>query len=249
MKLSPHDVARATPRTQPPVSPGDRVCGYGVMGMPFRSGDYLALRDWRESSFGPAYRSVWHRSPDGDWTVYSNAPPDLSCPRFLSSAIYRSVTTTIAIGWEDHQSVQVNVAGGGIEWRFRVAGAPIPSVLSTTASLMPDWAWRSDLVLRWVGFSAALMLRTGRMRLAGTMPNGHTYQLAPTRMWYAREASASITGRDCGPSHPIHPQARIGDLLLPQRGIFYAATTARFRCRQGTVNAGTAPTEHKEQTT
>ena len=52
---------------QPRLPDGDdeRFTGYGVMGMPFASGHYLALRDMVATSVGPAYRAIWHRDPDG----------------------------------------------------------------------------------------------------------------------------------------------------------------------------------------
>ena len=49
-----------------PDGDDERFTGYGVMGMPFASGHYLALRDMVASSVGPAYRAIWHRDPDRD---------------------------------------------------------------------------------------------------------------------------------------------------------------------------------------
>jgi hypothetical protein len=40
----------------------ERFAGYGVMGLPFRSGHYLALRHFPASSIGPGFRAVWHRA-------------------------------------------------------------------------------------------------------------------------------------------------------------------------------------------
>ena len=58
---------------QPRLPEGDdeRFTGYGVMGMPFASGHYLALRDMVASSVGPAYRAIWHRDPEGRWTIHT----------------------------------------------------------------------------------------------------------------------------------------------------------------------------------
>ena len=38
--------------------------GYGVMGVPFASGDLLALRRFPKTSIGDMYTPVWHRRPD-----------------------------------------------------------------------------------------------------------------------------------------------------------------------------------------
>jgi len=58
-----------------PGGDDERFIGYGVMGMPFGTGDYLALRDMVATSVGPAYRAIWHRDPAGRWTIYTTAPP------------------------------------------------------------------------------------------------------------------------------------------------------------------------------
>src|SRR5262245_16681413 len=39
------------------------VRGWGVFGLPFDSGHYLALRVFPENAFAP-YRTVWHRVPE-----------------------------------------------------------------------------------------------------------------------------------------------------------------------------------------
>jgi hypothetical protein len=51
-----------------PPGSEERFFGYGVMGLPFRSGHVLGLRRFPASSIGPGYRSVWHRDPNGGWT-------------------------------------------------------------------------------------------------------------------------------------------------------------------------------------
>jgi hypothetical protein len=57
-----------------PVGDDERFVGCGVMGFPFASGHYLALRYFPATSFSPGYRSVWHRDPAGVWTFYSTTP-------------------------------------------------------------------------------------------------------------------------------------------------------------------------------
>ena len=55
------------------------------MGMPFASGHYLALRDMVATSVGPAYRAIWHRDPQGRWTIHTTGPAELTCPRYFGS--------------------------------------------------------------------------------------------------------------------------------------------------------------------
>lgn len=64
--------------------PEERFAGYGVMGLPSRSGHYLALRHFPASSIGPGYRAVWHRDPHVlAWEVHLAAT---AATRLLSSA-------------------------------------------------------------------------------------------------------------------------------------------------------------------
>ena len=74
-----------------PTGAGESVTGFGVMGLPFANGHYLAFRDFPAASFLPGatggYRTVWHRDPAGTWTFYATTPAQTSCARYFSSAI------------------------------------------------------------------------------------------------------------------------------------------------------------------
>lgn len=61
-------------RPQLPAAGCERVSGYGVMGLTFRSGHVLGLRRWTASSVGAGFTSIWHRDPDGRWTFYESVP-------------------------------------------------------------------------------------------------------------------------------------------------------------------------------
>ena len=61
----------------------ERFFGYGVMGLPFRSGHVLGLWRFPASSIGPGYGSVWHRDPAGRWTFYQDQPAELACTRYF----------------------------------------------------------------------------------------------------------------------------------------------------------------------
>jgi hypothetical protein len=72
---------------------GERFFGYGVMGLPFRSGHVLGLRRIPASSIGPGYRSVWHRDPHGRWTFYQDQPAELACTRYFGTRRRSSATS------------------------------------------------------------------------------------------------------------------------------------------------------------
>ncbi len=49
-------------------------------------GHVLALRVFPENDFAP-YRSIWHRTPDGTWSIYVDGPRvDTACPRYFGAA-------------------------------------------------------------------------------------------------------------------------------------------------------------------
>jgi hypothetical protein len=70
-----------------PPGSEERFFGYGVMGLPFKSGHLLGLRRFPASSIGPGYRSVWHRAPDGRWTFYQDQPPEMACTRYFGDEV------------------------------------------------------------------------------------------------------------------------------------------------------------------
>lgn len=65
MTDSPRSIAEIHP-TLPSGAEEERFSGYGVMGMPFASGHYLALRHFPASSVGAGYDAVWYRDPAGE---------------------------------------------------------------------------------------------------------------------------------------------------------------------------------------
>ena len=74
-----------------PACDAEGFSGYAVMGLTFQSGHVLSLRRWPATSIGPGYTSVWHRTPEGSWTMYADAPPALSCARYFSTAMDRTI--------------------------------------------------------------------------------------------------------------------------------------------------------------
>ena len=72
----------------PMLPPGDdeRFVGFGIMGLPFSNGHYLAMRQFPATTFAPPYVSVWHRDPSCNWTFYATTPGQQSCARYFSSA-------------------------------------------------------------------------------------------------------------------------------------------------------------------
>ena len=202
-----------------PADNEDRFAGYAVIGLPFLSGHVLSLRCFPASSVGPGYISVWHRDPAGRWTFYSNVAPEQSCARYFGKEIETNVVAPIRVDWLGPSHFLVLVENA-VMWEVRLAETIASRVLNTVARRLPESWWRKRFVLSLMGTAAHLTLGTGRMNLAGRTPNGHEFLANPRQVWLVKSSRAFIRGVDAGPLGPLAQQARLRDLLIPQRGVF-----------------------------
>ncbi|MGW0176196.1 hypothetical protein ACWDUM_20420 [Rhodococcus sp. NPDC003322] len=218
---TPEQAALATVRDAP-LWPGtdERLTGYGVMGLPFDSGHYLALRHFPATTIGPAYRTVWHRDPDGEWTFFSTAEPEQSCPRyFASSTTTHTVHTNIDLEWDGPYELRVTIPEV-LAWRIGLASTPATAMMSAIGRRLPVAVWRNEPFLKMMGRTARPLLRTGRIGLCGTVPNGQRFGVAPQMLWAVTASEAHLRGTDLGTPGPLSHQDRLGDFWLPQRGMF-----------------------------
>jgi hypothetical protein len=228
-RLSPREAATSLDigHTLPP-GVDERVTGYGVIGLPFASGHYLALRDFAASSFGPAYRAVWHRDPAGAWTIYSTSQPEQSCSRYLSAALSGpTVVTPIDVTWLDDHRLRVYI-DDVLDWTLEARASLATRFMTAVGGRMPGVAWTNRAALEAMGRVAGPILSAGRMRLRGSLPNGQSYCAAPQRIWAIVDSAAVIDGEDAGPIGPLSEQDRLADFWLPQRGIFFADGFGHF---------------------
>jgi hypothetical protein len=210
-----------------PDGGGERFSGYGVIGLPFTSGHILALRRFAASSIGPAYTSVWHRSPGGDWTFFQDAEPQQACSRYFGSAIADVILQDISVEWTGPRSFTVRGDGGrSFAWQVTVGPTAATALMNAAGGLMPRSWWRAPSVLSLMGAAARLGLGTGTLRLAGHTPNGQAYTANPRRIWLVTGSRAVVDRRELGETGPLPEQGRPGDFLIPQRGIF--ATVSAF---------------------
>jgi hypothetical protein len=135
----------------PKLPPGseERFFGYGVMGLPFRSGHVLGLRRFPASSIGPGYRSIWHRDPDGRWTFYQDQPAELACTRYFGAEVDEVRQGPIRIDWTGPRGFEVRAGDGELEWMVEVGSTPVTRALNGLGSVLPVRAgapqpcWRS----------------------------------------------------------------------------------------------------------
>jgi hypothetical protein len=223
---NPRDAALELERN-PILRPGsdERATGYGVMGLPFDSGHYLALRDMVATSTGPRYRSVWHRAPNRQWTFLADAAPEESCARYFASDSAQTVHTEIEIRWVGPYSLRVSVPDL-LEWRLELTSTPVTLLMSALGRRLPPAAGRGESFRQMMARVGGPMLRAGRMGMAGTTPNGQRFAAAPWRIWTVSGSSATLRGVDLGTPLPLLRQAHLGDFWLPQRGLFALANVA-----------------------
>lgn len=219
-KRAPATLA-ATVEREAELPPGiaERFSGYGVMGMPFRSGHVLGLRRFPASSIGPGYRSVWHRDPSGRWTFYQDQPATLACHRYFGAEVEEVREGPVRIDWTGSHRFEVHAGDGALEWKVELDSTPVTHLFNAVGSLLPPRAWRSRSVLAVMSRVAGPALRAGRVRLTGLTPNGQRFVANPLTMWVA-SGRARIGGVDLGEPGPAPQQAQLRDFAIPQRGLF-----------------------------
>jgi hypothetical protein len=229
MQQTPRSAAEAAVSDSSlPAGRDERFTGYGVMGLPFASGHYLAFRCWPRTSIGAGYRAVWHRDPAGRWTFYATEPPERSCARYLSAAtMSEPVTCAIDASWTGPGSLRVVMAGGLLSWDVEISASAATRLMTASAAMMPAAAWDSRPIMGAMGHVAGPVLGARRVKLAGHMPNGQAFLAAPLRVWSVPASRAVLRGADLGPVGPLARQTRLGDFWMPQRGIF-AVGRSRF---------------------
>lgn len=218
--LTPRAAAAAV-IAHPVLPDGDdeRFVGFGIMGLPFSNGHYLALRQFPATTFAPAYVSVWHRDPSCRWTFYATTPGQQSCARYFSSATPNDpVQCDIDVTWESAWSLVVHIPGL-LRWSVEMQNTWATRLLTSIGGRLPEAAWTNPATLSMISKIAGPTLGVGDIRLTGTAANGQRYMVAPKTMWAVTASQAVLGDLDLGPTGPLMRQARLGDFRLPQRGI------------------------------
>lgn len=205
------------------LGPGEdeRFSGYGVMGLPFSSGHVLAMRRFPVTSVGPGYRSVWLRRPSGSWTIYADAPPQVSCARYFGAALESAVQCPIEVAWTGDAAFSVRIAGDvGLAWDVELESSPVTRAMTAALTALPGQALENTSVLKVMGAASGPLLGAGRLGLTGSVPNRQGFRAKPRRMWFVSRSTAALASEDLGAPQPLRVQTRLGDFLIPQRGIF-----------------------------
>ncbi len=218
---APAQVAREV-EEHPRLPPGncERVSGYGVMGLTFRSGHILGLRRWTASSVGEGFTSIWHRDPRGRWTFYESNRCEVACTRYFGDEVERSRLVSISLDWQGSHRLSIHTEDDAVDWSVGIGSTPMTQLMSAMGAALPLAAWRSHSLLQAIGFLAGRALGVGKVKLTGRTSNGQNFDANPMRLWYVSDSHAVVEGEDVGPPGPLIEQAHLADFYFPQRGIF-----------------------------
>jgi hypothetical protein len=212
------------------------VRGWGVFGLPFDSGHVLALRVFPDNDFAP-YRTVWHRDPAGAWSIYVHGPQiETACPRYYGPACVRTAFARIDLAWTGPATLHVTVDEPHLEWDLVATETAALRALNAVGPRLPPWTWRAGALVRARELLAEHVLHLGAIRLAGTMPSGHTGLLMPECMYFIDASTAVLAGQDLGRPATVTPNPRIGEVPLPARGVL-AIGQAAWPIRDPAENA------------
>lgn len=103
------------------------------------------------ASFAPAYRSVWHRDPNGSWTFYATTPGPQSCSRYFSAVTPNAaVQCDIDVAWVTPWSLFVGIAGL-LEWEIDIHATASTRLMTALGGWLPARACTNRLVLGALG--------------------------------------------------------------------------------------------------
>ena len=183
----PAELARRVEENpQLPAAGCERVSGYGVMGLLFRSEHVLGLRRWTASSVGEGFTSIWHRNPAGRWTFYESLRSEIACTRYFGAEVEQVRVGPIALDWQDRRRLHIYTADGAVDWTIEIGSNRRPLL-----TMRCSWQLRNTRQWFWPGSAAfrAVPFATGCDRCSINAP----YRCArggQTRRWCGVKTSS-----------------------------------------------------------
>lgn len=194
--------------------------GYAVMVLPFSSGHLLALRVSPQNPFAP-YVSVWHRPPEGEWSIYVDGPSlETACPRYWGPVTRQTAFARIDVEWTGPDELRVEVDEPRLAWTMTVSAPLHRGMLFAADASLPLWTWRRGPLLRLREWMTRRLLDIGDVRLSFTTPSGHDTVFVPEEEYAITESEAVLDGRSLGEPVRLDENPTIGDVPLPTRPSF-----------------------------
>jgi len=145
----------------------------------------------------------------------------MACPRYFGSALEEALVREIEISWSSPHDFTISIQEApSLEWHLSLAQTPATRLINAVGGVLPDALWRKEAVLKAMGKAASIMLRAGRLRLTGQVPNHQRFIANPMLIWAIQSSTARMGNEDLGSVGPLAVQTRLGDFWIPQRGIF-----------------------------
>ncbi len=208
----------------------EHVRGFGVFALPFSSGHVLALRVFPQSDFAP-FATLWHRTPEGDWSIFYDAPrADIACPRYFGPATRHVQPAHITLTWTGPMALRVEMDAPALDWAVSLRATPLLRAMNAVNARMPLSSWRLPPLVRVREWMARRILGLGDVTLVGSMPSGHHGILMPARILFVAASHAALDGVDLGEPIQMRENPRIGQVVLPARPTF-AIGQAFFKIR------------------
>jgi hypothetical protein len=219
------NLAAAVDRIRPeirrsPLEGHEHVHGWGVLACPFDSGDVLALRVIPQNDFAP-YTSIWHRSPDGSWSIYVDGPRlDVACPRYWGAETEHAQLADVDVEWTGPSTLRVEMADPPLEWTTSMDASLLARAANATCRRLPDAVLRSRPMIRLVEWTADALFDLGDVTLAMTVPNGQDARVLTKQLFPIVDGSATFDGVDLGSPARAPDTPVFGDARLPARPVF-----------------------------
>jgi hypothetical protein len=195
MNLS-NQLRELEPQVRPsPWSGYEHYKGYSVMVLPFSSGHLLGLRVFPENDFAP-YKSVWHRTPAGNWSIYNDGPSlKTTCPRWWGPALEHTELAPIELTWMGPNTIHVEMEHPRLDWTMKMAAPLFLRVLNAMSATIPLWMWKFSLQQRMGEWIAKRLLKMGNdIRFTITTPSEQDAILIPGPQYFIETSEAVVPG-------------------------------------------------------
>ena len=219
------DLARKARAIEPgtdtsPWSGHEHVLGYGALELPFSTGHLLGLRVWPQSDFTP-WVSVWHRTPEGEWSIFSDGPStETTCPRYWGPALDRAELATIEVVWTGPNELRIEMDEPAVEWTMSMRAPAFLRALNAVNASLPLSTWRPAPLLRLREWISRRVLGMGAIRLSFRAASGHEVTIMPQEIYYVDDATATVEGQDLGDLVRLETNPTIGGVPTPARPVF-----------------------------
>ena len=194
--------------------------GYAVLALPFSSGHLLGLRVFPENDFAP-YKSIWHRTPEGDWSIYNDGPSlRTTCPRWWGPALEHAELASFQLTWTGPNRLRVEMEEPALAWTMSMTAPPLLRVLNAVTAALPLWTWKPALQQRIAEWMAKWLLGLGDVPFSFVTPSQQSAILVPERQFFIDSSQATWQGRDLGEPVELDENPTIGQVRLPTRPTF-----------------------------